>query len=100
METTMIASLPRVYAPQQDRQRLVAGFVGKVGHEIALWWRTRRDRRALAALSDTMLQDVGLTRADVEREMVQPFWQPIDYRSLDEQRALAARAHPKGRARL
>jgi uncharacterized protein YjiS (DUF1127 family) len=33
-----------------------------------------RQRRALARLSDEMLRDVGLTRDDVVREMVQPFW--------------------------
>ncbi len=31
-------------------------------------------RRALAELDDRMLRDVGLSRADVEREISKPFW--------------------------
>ena len=38
-------------------------------------WRERsRERRQLAALSEVMLRDIGLTRADVERETQKPFW--------------------------
>ena len=34
----------------------------------------RRQRRALLALDDHLLKDVGLSRADVERECRHPFW--------------------------
>jgi uncharacterized protein YjiS (DUF1127 family) len=33
-----------------------------------------RQRRALALLDDRLLRDVGLSRADVEREYSRPFW--------------------------
>jgi uncharacterized protein YjiS (DUF1127 family) len=33
-----------------------------------------RQRRALARLDDRLLRDVGLSRADVEREYSRPFW--------------------------
>lgn len=33
-----------------------------------------RERRALRALSDATLKDIGLSRADVERESGRPFW--------------------------
>jgi uncharacterized protein YjiS (DUF1127 family) len=97
----MIASLPRYETRRRIRvvpssTSMLAGLLRRV----AIWWRTKRDRRALAAMSDVMLRDVGLTRADIDRELVQPFWQPVDYDALDEQRARAARSHPKGRARL
>ena len=34
----------------------------------------RRERRQLAALDDRMLHDLGLTRADVDREVHTPMW--------------------------
>jgi uncharacterized protein YjiS (DUF1127 family) len=43
----------------------------------AVWWRRTLDREHLAGLSDYLLKDIGLTRADVEREARQPFWWPI-----------------------
>lgn len=40
------------------------------------WEDRRRQRRALHYLSDAMLKDIGLTRADVENEAAKPFWRP------------------------
>lgn len=43
--------------------------------EQALAWLERaRQRRELRQLSDHMLKDIGLTRADVEAEAAKPFW--------------------------
>jgi uncharacterized protein YjiS (DUF1127 family) len=39
------------------------------------WHETARERRALLALSDHMLKDIGITRAEAEREASRPFWQ-------------------------
>ncbi len=50
---------------------------GDFSHLIALVqeWRTvARQRRSLAALDDWTLKDIGITRADVERETAKPFW--------------------------
>jgi uncharacterized protein YjiS (DUF1127 family) len=45
--------------------------------EIGLTWTDRaRQRRQLAALSDHMLRDIGLTRADAWAEADKPFWLP------------------------
>lgn len=33
-----------------------------------------RSRRQMLGLTDEMLKDVGLTRADIEREAAKPFW--------------------------
>ncbi|MEM9592474.1 MAG: DUF1127 domain-containing protein [Pseudomonadota bacterium] len=41
---------------------------------IEAWWRIARQRRALARLDDRMLRDVGLTREQVDREVMRPFW--------------------------
>ncbi|KHL67845.1 hypothetical protein SF06_33700 [Pseudomonas flexibilis] len=38
-------------------------------------WKTLHDQRhQLASLSDAMLKDIGLSRADAEREASRPFW--------------------------
>ena len=65
---------------------VVAGKVRHVGHArkpfrpldvlpAAESWLDRRAQRAdLAELDDHMLHDIGLSRADVEREVAKPFW--------------------------
>lgn len=37
-------------------------------------WRRRRSRMLLAQFDDRMLKDIGLTRADAQREANRPFW--------------------------
>jgi uncharacterized protein YjiS (DUF1127 family) len=45
--------------------------------ELALIWLERaRQRRQLAELSDYMLKDIGLSRADVAGETAKAFWRP------------------------
>lgn len=73
------------------RRPSLRGLLGHIATVLWSWWRAQSDRRKLYAMSDEMLRDVGLSRADVEREFQRPFWEPIDYRSLDDQRELAAR---------
>lgn len=41
---------------------------------VKLWRQRARGRAALAALDDHMLNDIGLSRADVTREINKPFW--------------------------
>ncbi len=49
--------------------RLAAAFDWAVtAHERS------RQRRALAAMDDHLLKDIGLTRADIFRETTKPFW--------------------------
>jgi uncharacterized protein YjiS (DUF1127 family) len=38
------------------------------------WRRRAHDRRQLVGLSDLMLQDIGITRADAEYLANKPFW--------------------------
>ena len=40
------------------------------------WLDRARQRRQLCELSDHMLRDIGLTRADVWAEVAKPFWRP------------------------
>ena len=48
---------------------LVAGLM-----LIARWIERSRQRRALAALDDHVLRDIGITRVEAEREAQKPFW--------------------------
>lgn len=38
------------------------------------WHEHARSRRLLRSLDDRLLRDVGLSRADAEREGLRPFW--------------------------
>ena len=38
------------------------------------WRRRRRDRAELARFDERMLSDIGITRADLWREINKPFW--------------------------
>ena len=48
----------------------LAGAVGR----LLDWIELSRQRRHLLELSDALLKDIGLTRADVEGEAAKPFW--------------------------
>lgn len=39
------------------------------------WVARARDRRQLMSLSDSMLKDIGVSRADAEHEFEKHFWQ-------------------------
>jgi uncharacterized protein YjiS (DUF1127 family) len=50
--------------------------VGRAIDLLLVWQQRSRDRRQLESLSDYMLRDIGLTRADVFAEASKPFWRP------------------------
>ena len=43
--------------------------------KIALYKHLYTSRKVLAALDDSMLEDIGITRVDAENEAARPFWQ-------------------------
>jgi uncharacterized protein YjiS (DUF1127 family) len=52
-----------------------AALLGRLGVAFAV----ARERRALRALSDEALKDIGLSRADAYREGTRSFWDlPVD----------------------
>lgn len=58
----------------KDRTRLLQQVLTKIGSELGEWRRRSRDRRALAAMSERSLRDIGLTRYDATYEASKPFW--------------------------
>ena len=41
---------------------------------LQLWMDRHHHRQQLSQLSDHMLKDIGISRADVYREVQKPFW--------------------------
>ncbi len=48
--------------------------VRRVLSVVSIWQERTAARHGLARLDDHVLLDIGLTRADVERERRKPFW--------------------------
>jgi uncharacterized protein YjiS (DUF1127 family) len=64
--------LPRTYSTWRARggvHPFAAAFL-----VIKNWIERTRQRRALAALDDQMLRDIGITRVEAVRECEKPFW--------------------------
>jgi uncharacterized protein YjiS (DUF1127 family) len=60
-------------APRAGRVPASAGLV-RLLDTIQVWLRRHEDRSRLAGLSDHLVRDIGLSRADVENEASKPFW--------------------------
>jgi uncharacterized protein YjiS (DUF1127 family) len=48
--------------------------VQRVLHVLSAWEKRAAGRRELSMLDDHVLRDIGLTRADVGRELMKPIW--------------------------
>ena len=55
-----------------DRQQ--TGVLTRAAVTILGWLQRDRDRRALQALDERLLHDIGVSRGDVEMEVAKPFW--------------------------
>ena len=53
----------------------IEGFAANIRQGLALWVRRSHERRVLSQMSNHMLDDIGLTQADVKREASKFFWQ-------------------------
>lgn len=51
------------------------GAFAAAGERVSLWVRRSRSRRALPGLSEHMLRDIGISRADALKEAAKWFWQ-------------------------
>ena len=80
MNTTLSQALGRpsflVHRHPAGRFLSEAGsLVARLTDRLLTWSQRARDRRALQTLDMHLLQDIGLSRADVERESGKYFWQ-------------------------
>lgn len=50
------------------------GTFDRISDLLSTWHQRALTRRELARLDDRMLHDIGLSTADVEREINKPFW--------------------------
>ncbi|MDY0883367.1 DUF1127 domain-containing protein [Dongia soli] len=58
-----------------SRSRLTARFsLIRLLDVMSAWQARARQRRHLASLDNRLLQDIGLSRVDVEQEATKPFW--------------------------
>jgi uncharacterized protein YjiS (DUF1127 family) len=81
----------RIAGPHTVISNVFAQLVTHGFEAVREWRQTVRDRKVLQSLSDAMLYDIGITRADVSREVMRPFWEPIDYAALNAQRRADSR---------
>jgi uncharacterized protein YjiS (DUF1127 family) len=62
-------------APTLPEGRSWLNALKRASKLILSWHERARQRHHLEYLSDHMLRDIGLTRADVLAEVTKPFWQ-------------------------
>jgi uncharacterized protein YjiS (DUF1127 family) len=63
-----------VAQPEVDLRSAVRRGLIKIGEALLAWQDRARERRALMELSDHMLRDIGISRAEAHREAARPFW--------------------------
>ncbi len=79
MHTISIKSFPdrsRAFPgpSRADYQRRITDWISNTWRLLLVWQRRYMERRALAALEAHRLDDIGLTREDLAREIAKPFW--------------------------
>ena len=68
------APLHELLSARAPSHRSLASQVQRIFDLMLVWHQRARQRRELQCLSDRMLRDIGLTRADVLAESSKPFW--------------------------
>jgi uncharacterized protein YjiS (DUF1127 family) len=75
-QATLAARRPGLgYARTPRRVRLGLRALERAADLLLTWQERSQQRRELETLSDHMLRDIGLSRADVMAEATKPFWE-------------------------
>jgi uncharacterized protein YjiS (DUF1127 family) len=73
MTTLCFEALPRTGRRAAGRRRRVGAARRLMAH-LRMWRRRAKERAELAALTDRMLADIGITRAEAQFLSGKPFW--------------------------
>jgi uncharacterized protein YjiS (DUF1127 family) len=69
------ATLPLIGAlPRTGRRSTARQALARLRAALLAWHERVRQRRALGELSDHLLRDIGVSRADALCEATRPFW--------------------------
>ena len=63
-----------IFLRSADLKRLIIKLKNALAQRLARWYTNYRTRQELAELPDYILKDIGITRADAEREADKAFW--------------------------
>lgn len=69
-----LSFLAPVAASSALRNQSSVGTITSIVEGVLLWHERSRQRRALMALSDHMLRDIGCSRAEAHGEAAKSFW--------------------------
>lgn len=67
-------TLPARLGQQPSVLARIAGGIASLSDSLLAWQARASQRRRLSELPDYLLSDIGVTRADAEREVSKPFW--------------------------
>lgn len=74
MSERSMSSQGRIQAGPAGRAQGTAALIAAGMERLLLWQERARQRRELAALSDDLLKDIGLSRSGAFEESRKPFW--------------------------
>ena len=63
------------YFVRPTRAKADRGLATRLFDQVFTWLDRARQRRQLGELDDRLLRDIGLSRAEVDHEISQRFWQ-------------------------
>jgi uncharacterized protein YjiS (DUF1127 family) len=72
--TQAAVAAPEAGIDGREVGRTLQRFAANVFATVLEWQERARQRYRLAELDDRMLKDIGLSRAEVNREVGKPFW--------------------------